>query len=223
VAVGVRAILGRRFPCFGSLLRVMATIAMDGSSRRPNMVVPYAARRMVVILGTPSARHITQLEAPMTSRQFVAVAVRLFAIWLALASIRSVLTIFVLNGKFSAAAYIAYAIAYAVFAAFLWHFPMKIAERILSSAQNDSPLTVTPLGLIHAAIVAAGLVLLTESVPSLLNTLAVSIAIPLQDADQTTLAFFVVRLAAPIAQIIMSLIMIFRAPTLASRITTADR
>jgi hypothetical protein len=156
----------------------------------------------------------------MTSRQFVAIAIRLFAIWLALSSIQSVLTIFVLNGKFSVAAYLAYALVYALFAAFLWSFPMKIAGHILSGSPDDSPSSVTPRGLVHAAIVAAGFMLVAETLPHFLNTLAFAIEIPLREfPDPTTL----LRMAIPLAEIIVALVMILRAPWLASSISSDTR
>ena len=152
----------------------------------------------------------------MTSRQFVAVALRVFALWMGVFAVQSILSIFILTEDFSAAAYVLYAVTYAVVAAFLWMFPLKIAGHVLSSDSGEAPMNVTQVGIVHAAIIAAGLILLVHHVPSLLNMLAFAFANPDQRypvplSQSSTL----VRIAIPTVQVILALVMVFRAPALA--------
>ncbi len=67
------------------------------------------------------------------TREFVAVALRVFALWMGVCAVQSILSIFILTEDFSAAAYVLYAVTYAVAAAFLWMFPLKIAGHVLAS------------------------------------------------------------------------------------------
>lgn len=148
----------------------------------------------------------------MTSRQFVAVALRIFAIWMALYAAQSVLSILLLDETFSATPYLAYAVVYAFMAVVLWMFPLTIAGRILRASPDDSPMGATPRGIVHAAIIAAGLILLAGSLPGVLNTLTFVVATPFQDyADPSDRALWLVRLAIPALEIALALGMILRA------------
>lgn len=155
----------------------------------------------------------------MTSRQFVAVALRIFAIWMALSAAQSVLSILLLDEAFSAAPYLAYAVVYAFVAVVLWTFPLTIAGRILRASPDDPPMGATPRGIVHAAIIAAGLILLAGSLPGALNTLAFVVETPFQDyAGPSDRALWLVRLAIPVLEIVLALAMILRADWLLRRI-----
>lgn len=150
----------------------------------------------------------------MTSRQFVAVALRLFAIWLVMAAVQSILSTFVETRDVGRGAYLAYAALYVVVAAFLWTFPMMIAGRILSAAPGDSPMIATPRGIVHAAIIAAGLLLIVQSLPRLLMTFTLVVVDP-DRSGASSQAITLVSLAIPALQIALALVMVFRAPDLA--------
>ena len=152
----------------------------------------------------------------MTSRQFVAIALRLIAIWMAMASVQSVFTMFVIEGVPSSVAYIGYALLYAIVAVVLWTFPMKIAGRILQAAPQESPMSVTPSGIVHAAVIGAGLLLLVESLPVLLNNLVVALAIPSEQySTPADRGLFISRLVVPALPALLATVMILRAQQLA--------
>jgi hypothetical protein len=155
----------------------------------------------------------------MTSRQFVAVALRLFAIWMGMAAVQSILYIFVDTPGGNRVPYFAYAVLYAAVAAVLWTFPMKIAGHILSAASGDSPTNVTPRGLVHAAIIAAGLVLLVQTLPRFLDTVPfILVNLEPQYSDPTSRTLALLNLAIPALQIVLALLMVLRAPSLARAI-----
>jgi hypothetical protein len=148
----------------------------------------------------------------VTSRQFVAIALRLLAIWMAMASIQSVFSMFVIEGAPAPVAYIGYALAYAGVGVFLWTFPMTIAGRILQAAPQDSPMSVTPSGIVHASVIGAGLLLFVDSLPTLLNTVAFAVAIPSEQLSAPAgRVLFIARLVVPVLPIILATVMILRA------------
>jgi hypothetical protein len=155
----------------------------------------------------------------MTPRQFVAVAIRIFALWLVLLSIQSLLSLLVLDRGITSAVYIAYAIVYAMLATFLWFFPMSIAGRILSATPTQDQRAMTSLSIVHAAIVCTGFVLLADAMPMVFNWLATVLSFRSGDyVDPPAHRILIVNFLIAIAQLVLALTMILRASTLASKV-----
>ena len=149
----------------------------------------------------------------MTSRQFVAVALRVFALWLGVQALRNVLLIFIVTGN--GGWYVSYAVVLAVFAVLLWVFPLTVAGRILPAAPGETPGALTENGLVHAAVVSAGLVLVVTSLPALLDTIAFVVANPEQwDPAPFTQREFLVKVAIRALQLGLALLMVLEAPML---------
>jgi hypothetical protein len=107
----------------------------------------------------------------MTPAQIVAIAFRLFAIWMAIACIQSLALIPVFDSNFDRGLVIVNVVLYAATAAALWFFPLSIAGTILSKTSAASPAPLTSDGLVRAGIVCSGLLLFGLKLPTLNSAL----------------------------------------------------
>jgi hypothetical protein len=109
----------------------------------------------------------------MTNRQFVALGVRLFCIWLAIYILRYAPAYWLLNGQQSSAAHdaapliIGTLVLVAIVIA-LWLFPLTVARKLLPRSALDLPTSLpTREQIEQAGFCLLGLWLLTQAIPSL--------------------------------------------------------
>ena len=104
----------------------------------------------------------------MTPQQLIAIAIRLFSIWLVILSFRylsSVPAYFAYKGEIAERIYQAYimAAAYIVPAIYLWVFPMTTANKIIPKTQVDTVLNFNAYDLAQVGCALIGLWLLAKS------------------------------------------------------------
>lgn len=102
----------------------------------------------------------------MTPAQIVAIAFRLFAIWMAIACIQSLALFPAFDSNFERGLVIVNVVLYAATAAALWFFPLSIAGTILSKNSAAPPAPLTSDGLVRAGIVCSGLLLYGLKLPA---------------------------------------------------------
>ena len=159
----------------------------------------------------------------MTARQFVGVALRLFAIWLALLSIQSLLSLLLLDPETGRTIYLAFAATYALFAAMFWFFPMKIAGHVLNASPGDDPAAVSARSIVQAGVIVAGLLIVSDSIPPLGNQLWFALSAqndPYPDA--MTRQHALVGVVIPLAQLVLGLLLVFRSAALSRNIQSRD-
>jgi hypothetical protein len=109
----------------------------------------------------------------MTSKQFVALGVRLFCIWLAIYILREVPAYWLAisqqrSTEIAATVVIAIMALYAVIVILLWLFPLTIARKLLPRSAQDQSIALPPHEQIErAGFCLMGLWLLTHAVPGL--------------------------------------------------------
>src|SRR5882762_7390699 len=103
----------------------------------------------------------------MTTHQVVALAVRLFAVWLALEGVPYF--VYAPSQLASAALIAGYLTggAYLVAALILWVFPLLIARRLLPESTRGIKLSPSAVELTRTAVVVSGIFLLTWNLPYL--------------------------------------------------------
>jgi hypothetical protein len=104
----------------------------------------------------------------VTPHQTVALAFRLFAIWLAIQALGYVPAFFSVGGSGSRHAYISFMLALnAVIILVLWVFPRIVVGKLLPSAEPQSQPPPTPDTLLSVGCTLIGLWTLTNTVPRL--------------------------------------------------------
>lgn len=109
----------------------------------------------------------------MTSRQFVALGVRLFCVWLAIYILRSVPAYWIAisdqrSAGTAAAVVMATLAFFAAIALLLWLFPLTVARKLLSRSALDQTVALPPHEQIErAGFCLMGLWLLTRAIPVL--------------------------------------------------------
>lgn len=104
----------------------------------------------------------------MTPQQLIAIAIRLFAIWLIILSFRylsSVPAYFAYKGEIAERIYQAYimAAAYIIPAIFLWLFPMTTAKKIIPALDQNTVLEFKAIDLARVGCALIGLWLFAKS------------------------------------------------------------
>jgi hypothetical protein len=159
----------------------------------------------------------------MTPQQIVGLAVRLFAIWLALVSLQYVWAIPAalakqnMDGGATFSLFIG--LGYIVVAALLWFFPMTVAHRLIPRTSFENVLRVAPTEAARVGSCLLGLWLLLTSGPALVNYLFRAFLVSgtgpvfssLNVDQRIDLAYYVV-------QVVISVILIVCAGAIASRI-----
>jgi hypothetical protein len=104
----------------------------------------------------------------MSPHQVVGLAVRLFAIWLALQGVPYLIE--ASNMPLEGGPAVSYVLGatFIVVALALWLFPMTIAHQLLARVPPDDPLSANSRELVHLAVVVTGMLLLALKVPALL-------------------------------------------------------
>lgn len=109
----------------------------------------------------------------MTNKQFVAVGVRLFSIWLAIYILRYAPAFWMLDSQQVSAAHNAIPLAVgtltlAAIVVALWLFPLTVARKLLPRSASDQPTALPAHEQIEqAGFCLMGLWLLTQAIPSL--------------------------------------------------------
>jgi divalent metal cation (Fe/Co/Zn/Cd) transporter len=106
----------------------------------------------------------------MTPHQAIAVAVRLFAVWLAVRVFREVLA-FSFDASSPHATWIALGVSIvaAAIVLALWFFPRTVAHKLLSSPVAESPPSASPDMWLAMGCALIGLWLLTTTLPGLIR------------------------------------------------------
>ncbi len=104
----------------------------------------------------------------MSPHQVVGLAVRLFAIWLAVQGVPYLVV--ASNMPMVGGPTVSYiqGATFAVVALALWLFPMTLAHRLLARVPPDDPISVTSRELLQVALVVTGILLLALKLPALL-------------------------------------------------------
>ena|SRR5690348_11914966 len=109
----------------------------------------------------------------MTCKQFVALGVRLFCIWLAIYILRSVPAYWMVisqqhSGRTAAIVVMATMVFFGVIALLLWLFPLTVACKLLPRSALDQSIALPPREQIECAgFCLLGLWLLTRAIPAL--------------------------------------------------------
>lgn len=112
----------------------------------------------------------------MAPQQLIAIAIRIFAIWLVISSFRylsSVPAYFAYNGEIAERVYQAYimAAAYIIPGLYLWFFPMTTAAKIIPTSQQNTQLSFTASDLAQVGCAVLGLWLFVKSSTGLFGNL----------------------------------------------------
>jgi len=141
----------------------------------------------------------------MSPHQIIAVAVRLFAVWLVLSGTGTALSIY-FAGDLPLALTIAAVAAILVLA--LWLFPQTIARKLLSSPVSESAATATPDLWLTMGCSLIGLWLLSSALPAVISNIFV-LHFKSSALDDSTRAY--VGLARYLLEIVIALWLILGA------------
>ena len=111
----------------------------------------------------------------MTPQQIVALAVRLFSIWLCLTTLQMIaIGRAMLASVSNDAGYGVYAMAalIALVAILLWMFPLSVAHKLVPKTHHDNVLTMPARSAVAAGAVILGLWAVISTIPNVVATLA---------------------------------------------------
>lgn len=164
----------------------------------------------------------------MTPQQVVGTALRLFALWLAVSSVKYLLTIPIAlaaaklgdNNVYSYAAGITYIVA----AAILWFFSMWFANKIVPRAQFDNHINLQPLEAARVGCALIGLWVFAKALPDLVWFIFRSVAFySTESSFQTLDSGGKLDLAVSIFEIMFSLALVFRSSDFAKLMVRQER
>jgi len=163
----------------------------------------------------------------MSPQQIVGVASRLFGVWLVVLAFQAVVIARALKesgGSAGAVAPYFFAGTYMVAAALLWFFPMSIAHKLVPRTKFDEPVRLRGTMAVEVACVVLGLlVVLWRALPGLTGYISVAAFwVANGQPVQTMEAARHVDGLIAITQMVVGLLFVLKARTLAQRIIPAE-
>lgn len=163
----------------------------------------------------------------MTPQQIIAIAIRLFAIWIGIMTIPYFTTIpYAMSQQTGQAMWGSYVVAvvYLLIAVVLWFFPMSIAHRLIPKTQFENKIEASALEVARVGCCLFGLWLLIHSGPGLVfYILRISMVADGITMDKSLPTGMKLDIAFYLSQLVIALILVFKSGTIANLLMRSSK